>query len=532
MPLFRVLLIHALAAVAISAPAAQIGIKYNREISEYPKAVLKDLARFHEDRIPTVMLCFPWNQTEPKEGELAPGFIEEKLKPVLDYCAANRITVVMSNHCSYWGEKGDWSIPGWVKAKPGYKSSVSCLKEPEIRALHTSFLKRLVSATKDFPAVVGYNILNEPVAATKWYLDEAKDDFHARWDGVLDICGQVREHMKATGAKQFLIIGNHGTDTGLEAYAWKSTGKHDLSQLWSSTLNMIAAQGTTALIEADKWHAGRPKIRTEGYLSFAFLGATRDTEDFGKLRPTGGKGTWQAEADHAATYFDYDSAYDYEGLTNAAVPGLQASYAWRVGTSDGSAKNLTFLDHRHGDRPTPYYIAMRDLASGVDSFETLDREILPKKGSENETFDALTAKPGISRRWEGTGSITANRQDLPPSTGSTIAARVVLQPGQSLLRNVVSTHWKDCGVTASDAFTFWIKPVTVGSLTLVVRGPFGTRMAPVTLQPGNWTMAAIPLGALQLKDTEIPKIESVGFMNQTRTMQAMVLDEFHIRRHP
>lgn len=514
--------------LATQASAAQIGLKCNREISEYPKAVLADLERFHADRLTTVMLCFPWNQTEPQEGALAPGFIADKLKPVLDACAAKGITVILSNHCSYWGEKGDWSIPGWVQAKPGFENSVSCLRDPAIRALHIAFLERFVSATKDFPAVVGYNLLNEPVAATKWYLDEKRDDFDQRWDGVLDICTKLRAHLKKEGARHFLIIGNHGTDTGLEEYAWKSTGKHDLMPLWTGILDKPAAQSNTALIEAEEWHRGRPKIRTEGYLSFSTLGKIRDTEDFGKLRSDSKTGFVET-ADHEAVYFDYDAAYDYEGLSNASVPGLEASYAWRVGTSDGSAKHLTFLDHRHGNRPTPYYMAMRDLASGVDSFETLAPEALPKKGADHAAFDPLAVAPGISRRWGGTGTLTANREDLPPGVPSTLAARVILKPGQTVVKQVIAAHWKDSGVSAADSFVFWIKPVTTGTIQLVVKGSFGTRTAPVALQPGPWQNARVPLASLQLKDEDLAKVESVGFVNSSRTMQAFVLDEFLLR---
>ena len=508
--------------------AAQIGIKCNRSISEYPEEVLGDLQRFQRDRISTVMLCLPWAQFEPEEGRLAEGLMEKRLRPVLEYCATNRITVILSNHCSYWSEKGDWSIPGWVKKKPGFESSTSCLTHPGIRAEHIAFLKRLVTATKDFPAVTGYNLLNEPVAATKWYIDEAKDDFMLRWDGVVDICQQIRQHVTESGAKQFLIIGNHGTETGLEAFAWKSTGKHDLTTLWTKTLDKIAAQGNTTLMEAGKWHADRPKIRTENYLSFAFAKSVSDTEDFAKLSSKNKTGFKEA-ADNAAVYYDYDAAYDYEGMTSAAVPKLEAIYPWRVGTSDVSATHLTFLDHRNGNRPTPYYWALRDLAAGVDSFETLDAASLPTKGSENEGFDPITAKPGISRRWEGTGAITANRQDLPPGIESNIAARIILQPGQSITRKVIAAHWKDCGVTGADSFVFQAKPVTPGPLTLVVKTSSGTRTVSVPVNVGQWNACRVTLQALQIRDADVPKIQSVGFSNQTRAMQALVLDEFMLR---
>ena len=165
----------------------------------------------------------------------------------------------------------------------------------------------------------------------------------------------------------------------------------------------------------------------------------------------------------------------------------------------------------------------------MDSFETLDAASLPTKGSENEGFDPISAKLGISKRWEGTGAITANRQDLPPGIESKIAARIILQPGQSITRKVIAAHWKDCGVTGADSFVFQAKPVTPGPLTLVVKTASGTRTASVPVNVGQWNSCRVAIQVLQIKDTDIPKIQSVGFTNQTRAMQALVLDEFMLR---
>lgn len=510
--------------------AAQVGIKYNRGAFEYPKVVLRDLQRLHADRIDTIMLCLPWAQWEPLEGQLNSKFIATGLTPVMDFCASNNITVVISSHCDFWGEEGDWSIPGWVRNKPEYKSSTSCLTEPGIRALHISYLTRMIDATKDFPAVVGYNILNEPVTATKWFLEKAKGSFLGRWDGILQICGEVRRHMKEVKAHQYLIIGNHGAEEGLESYCWKRADKYDLFPLWSQTLDKIAAQGTTALRESCKWYPDRPKIRTESSLNFAVLGGIRDTEDFGaKVRPKKDKGPSKAAVDPGTVYYDYDSIYDYEGLANASVPMLEAFYAWRIGSPDGSVKHLAFLDHRHGDRPTSYYWAMRDLASGVDSFETYDKSAIPKGGKETFSFDPPSAQAGISKRWTGTGSLEGQKQDLPPGTDSTIAARMVLQPGQSVMRSVIAAHWKDSGVRATDAFTFQGRADASGNLTLVVVTKQYTRMVPFALQQGDWRAYRIPLRALNLGDGDISTVQKVGFTNQSRNRQSLVIDDFLIR---
>jgi hypothetical protein len=63
----------------------------------------------------------------------------------------------------------------------------------------------------------------------------------------------------------------------------------------------------------------------------------------------------------------------------------------------------------------------------------------------------------------------------------------------------------------------------------VVKGSFGTRIAPVALQPGPWQQARVTLASLSLKDEDLAKVESVGFVNPSRAMQALVLDEFLLR---
>ena len=89
----------------------QLGIKYNRGAFEYPDAVLTDLDRFAADRITTVMLSLPWSQWAEGDGQLDQDFITGPLREVLDYCEQLNITVILSVHCSFWGEDGDWSIP-------------------------------------------------------------------------------------------------------------------------------------------------------------------------------------------------------------------------------------------------------------------------------------------------------------------------------------------------------------------------------------------------------------------------------------
>ena len=506
--------------------AAQVGIKYNRAKWEYPKVVLADFQRFQKDRIRTVMICLPWTQWEPQEGRLDEVFLKEKLGPVLKFCDKKGISVIISSHSVFWGAKGNWSIPQWVREKPGYASATSALTSPQIRAYHISYLNRLIDATRTYKSVVGYNILNEPVSATTYYLQDAKAEFDARWVGTLKIAEQVKEHIKKTRTKQFFIIGNGSYDMGYERYMWKNNGRSDLRNFWTREVGILGAQGIQSLIASSKWYPGYPKIRTEMSLSFAILQAVKKIHhDFSKL-----KTQWSPTADYTMTAYDYDSDYDFEGLANAAIPRLKAFYVWSVGTPDGSKKGLLLLDHRRDDRPTPYYWALRDLASGVDSFEAIDSSSLPQNGSGTLAFDPDHAKAGVSKRWSGSGTIEAQRENLPPHTDSRIAARITLEPGQFVLRSVIPAHWKDNGVTASDALVFRANAEAGnGHITLWVKAGEKELRYPANLSGGKWKRYQVSFEDLGLKEEEIGLTGQIGFLNESDSKQLFLIDEFLIR---
>jgi len=505
--------------------AAQVGIKYNRSKWEYPKPALSDFKRFSEDRIRTVMICLPWGQWEPAEGKVDEYFISKRLAPVLRFCEKHKISVILSNHCSYWNAKGNWSMPDWLLQKPGFESATSALTVASIRAHQISFLNRWIDATRSYPCIVGYNILNEPASATKRYFKFARGEFDQRWEGTFEIVKAVWEHLQQVRAAQFLIIGNASCDVGFERYMWENSGKMDLAVLWNNYLDPIAAQNLQMLMAACQWYPVRSKIRTEVAFNFKLLKAARKVRfDYAKIRTQ-----WSPTADHTPTLYDYDAVYDYEGLATAAVPNLKSFYVWRVGSSNGSSDKLLLLDHHRENRPTPYYGALRDLASGIDSFETLDEESLPKNGDETLTLDPGTAKPGISNRWTGSGTIEGQRKDIAWGNGSTIAARLTLEPGQSVLRSVVPVHWKDSGVTAADSLTFQAKPIHGGQITLVVRQGEKEYRYPVRLKEKRWKGYRVSFKDLGIAESDIGFIEEVGFANDAGEKQIIFMDDFLIR---
>lgn len=509
------------------AEAAQAGLKYNRPKYEYPDQVLPDLDRFARDRLRALMIALPWESWEPWEGKLDEPFIRTKLSAVLQRCYENGIQVILASHSSFWGSHGNWTIPDWVRRKPGYRSATSALTDPGIRALHADYLKRWIAATQHFPAVIGYNILNEPAVATQWYVENpaGRREFEARWEGTLEITKTVHDFMKAGQVTQFLVVGNGNADPGLEKFIWKTSGAQDLTPLWTEWTGRMGAQGIPALQAAQSWYPARSSLRTEGALTYTVFEAWKKAGGIEGIRTR-----WLDKADASSMTFDYDAAYDYEGLANAAVPGLEAFYVWRVGSIEGSKKLVSLLHHKNGDSMTPYYAALRDLASGVDSFETLGGP-MPAGGKDALDYDPAAAPAGLSKRWSGTGTIEPWKENLPPRSEaeSSSAARVMLVPGAGVSREVIAAHWRDNGVTNGDAFTFWAytEKETSVDLTAAVRDRIAR--GTVTLKPLGWSVYRVPFELLGIAEADIPAIRSVGFENRGQAAADFLVDEFMIR---
>lgn len=512
---------------AFEVQAAQVGVKYNRPKYEYPEKVVGDFERLHKDRIRAVMIALPWESWEPWENTLDEPFIRTKLSAALQYCYENKIRVILASHCSFWGSQGNWTIPAWVRAKPSYRSATSALIDPEIRDAHIRYLKRLIDSTRHFPAVEGYNILNEPVVATKWYLENAagRAEFDARWEGVFFIADEIKRHMVKEKARQFVIVGNGNADYGSEAFIWHQTGKRDLKPLWTQMTDRISAQGIPALLASEKWYPNRPSLRTEGTLTYTVLQAWKKAGSVAEI-----KTRWLDTADASAVTFDYDAVYEYEGMANASVNDLEAFYVWRVGSVEGSDKLVSLLHHREGDSATPYYSALRDLASGVDSFEALGGP-LPESGGQGLEFNPSLAPAAVSKYWQGTGVITAQKENLPPpeKVESRSAARMILQPGQSLSRSVIASHWRDSGVTEDDSFIFWAYTEKETSVDLIAAAGDRILREHVTLKPHVWEIYRVSFKSIGLLDNDISEVRNVGFENRGEAAADFFVDEFLIR---
>lgn len=499
----------------------QFGIKYNRGVFEYPDAVLTDLDRFAADRITTVMLSLPWSQWTEGDGHLDQDFINGPLREVLDFCEQMNITVILSVHCSFWGENGDWSIPDGVRAEPSYVSSSSVITNPVFQQKYIEFIQNLISSTHQFPAVIGYNILNEPVAATEVSTRDGIDEFQARWAGVINITETIKAHMDNIGFARTpgLIVGMANGDPEYAEYIWNDSELFDLSSFWTETLNVISGQYLNVLAKSEPYFPYIAKIRTEGFLSFAVQEAQLEGRPY----------CWDEDAEHAAMYYDYDAIYEYEGLGNASINNLMSAYVWRVGSPDGSKKHLRILDHRNDNRPTPYYYALRDLASGVDSFEAYHSSILPENEENNLAFDMTSAQIAISKFWSGTGRIEPRRQPAPLSTSSTMSAKINLLPGEYLGRSVISTHWTSNNVGLESNFQFEGWSDVPGSLSLFVDTKDARYFAEVYFPGSGWESVRVKIADLGFPVEDISEISMVGFQNQTASTVSILVDDFLIR---
>ena len=133
----------------------RIGIKYNRAAREYPDLVIKDLNQFNKDRIGTVMLCLSWKQWSLPDGQLNVDFVNGPLAQVLAHAEKLDMPVILSVHSSFWGKKGDWSIPKGITALPTFDTASSVLVDEVIRSEYVRFLQQWIDATASRSSVVG-----------------------------------------------------------------------------------------------------------------------------------------------------------------------------------------------------------------------------------------------------------------------------------------------------------------------------------------------------------------------------------------
>ncbi|MCC6682957.1 MAG: hypothetical protein IT445_18820 [Phycisphaeraceae bacterium] len=485
--------------------AAQVGIQYVRGKYTYPETALSDFQRFHEDRINTVMISMPWSHWENQPGTIDPVFLGN-MAPVFLYAEQNSMSVVIASHINVNdGTDGNWQIPTWIQNMDEYIAPSSYLTVPEVRTEHVAYINRLIDATKNYPAVVGYVISKEAVSSTQWYVTNptGRAIFDARWVGLIDNVQRVRQHMDVTDVTQYLAIGGNDQDPNYAAYTWANNGTVNLAEFWTETCDVIGNQGAAGLQRAGQWYPDTPKVRTEGRL-------------------------------YGAGMYDYDLAYDYEGLQNAAVSNMLAFYPWHVGEfSNPWNLTLQILDDRNDARGTPYYWALRDLASGVDSFETIDQADLPATDWTSQlAFDPTTASPGISSRWMGTGDIVGQKDRLPvQAPQSTIAATITLDIGEYVKRSVVAAHWVDSGVTAGDAFTFLARTDGDYDVILVAEmtghSPVGSM---IHVSGTEWRRYEVSFSELELTETEISQITTVGLYNFSSEAMNFDIDEFLIRQ--
>lgn len=515
---------HTVALAPFPLSAAQVGIKYNRPKSAYPKIAIRDFERFHRDRINTVMIALPWSQWEPSKGSIDNHFISTGLKPVLEYASTHGMTVILANHSVYSGKRGNWTIPAWARKISGYSNARSALTLPEVQEAQADFLKRLIESTYKQSSIIGYNILNEPAIASEYHITRNNKDFQQRWEGTIKIVNDVNEYLKNLHSKHFLVIGNAGSPSRYGALLWSNTGKYNLHNLWGNSLGMIGAQSDNQLREADRWYRDAPKIRTEGYMSFARLPRS-GTAAKGLARYK-----WQPGRGNMATYYDYDNSYTYEGLANTGINNLRAFYVWRVGSTDNKSKHIGLLDARN-HFPTPYYFALRDLASGIDSFEAYSQDTMPLTSAATRIFNPQHAVPGISVRWQGTAKIKAERYDVPAHSESTMAAQLDMSPGTYLTRSVISCHWKDNGVISNDSLIFEAKNITTSPITVTLKIDVAKKSISrnINIQTNSWQHYAIRLADFGIKNADIPHIKGISLHNGNKKKISFLLDNILIR---
>lgn len=547
--------------------------------------VCDDFVRLRNDRITHAMIALPWSTLQP-----GPDTINRVLLQSIDNILAvadphHQVSIMFAIHNTAWCS-GSFEYPSWVKtASYGWNGArVKCdatggpdsvLFDTTMQTTYVNFVSSFIATIeKEYPQIFsrleGYDVMGEMVAGGR-YADAE------RWEGV----SVLLKRIKATYAgNKKVFYGNVGANPGYDRYIWLGdTGKvaANIQSVWVAS-DYISAQLVEDIKHADTndVHLPKHRLRTEEVMTNAFYGAvvskgvgTPDQWDWNNVDLS-----WADNDGSAPRYYDYVGAYEFEGQKNQGVNRYDAFYAWSVGAfsyniaNGGGGKKNTLVDHREGPlngKPLPYYYALRDLSSGVDSFENYDLSLTIGSGdnlvaSLEENMKQLAffypmlpvnnggAPAAVSPRWhmKNGASITAfkNANSAPdaehsPVPDSTSFVGISLPPGKEseVYRSTISYYWKRNGVTNDDSFMFALKLLqgekNSQDVKLFARLAGGSDMCSsvidVKSDAGRWEKMIIPFGhcleSVLSASPPVSEIE-VGFRNVGDSSVTFLIDDF------
>ncbi|MFD2122977.1 glycoside hydrolase family 5 protein [Streptomyces cirratus] len=151
-----------------------------RGVRRHPRERLKDMAArgFNLAR-----LAFFWDDLEPTPGHYDRGYLA-KMRRILDWAGRYRVKVVLDAHQDVYGPHfGSRGVPAWATRDEGlpfrpipedwfseyFEPSVQAAfdhlyKDTDLRTAHARMWTTVASALGGHPALLGYDLMNEPFA--------------------------------------------------------------------------------------------------------------------------------------------------------------------------------------------------------------------------------------------------------------------------------------------------------------------------------------------------------------------------------
>lgn len=442
------------------------------------------LELLHDLGVRNVMITVNQNQMMPNNATTYDEDIFDGILDALDYCDTNSIAATIGIHQVFWNSSPNGFFPSWMGV-PSTEGSVLEWDGSSTNSLletHIDFINEVIDRTKNEPAVVAYNVVNEP-----YYSVLAQP---LRVAGTAKLVKDTKAHLNDTSIK---II------TGMVAGAYADhypDSEWFMSQDYSSF--PAAGQDYTAYKIYHR-HAQKVGINNPLGIERSFLSSVTglDTKKrwrtesgpywkyYDKFSTTnGGTGVPDTSVADTITYdygggvsedvgehvwFDYDFSQDYL-LQSDNDPMIEKVFNWKLGRqsgSDGDLKSYLVYDST-GTTPVitygyPAFFGIIDLAVGIDSFECIAANKLPEEPDDQASFVVNGSTRGFSERWSFSGGASGTMaSDCADGSGqsplTSMAASVYFtSSGDYMERTLTPDFYAANGVSNSSSLEFWIK---------------------------------------------------------------------------
>lgn len=492
--------------------------------------LMPTLELLEELGVRNVMITVNQKQVMPNNSTSYDEDIFDGIEEALDFCDTNKIAVTIGIHQVFWNNGSDGFFPSWMGVNGNDKGAVLEWDGSQTNTKlenHIDFINEVIDRTKNEPAVIAYNVVNEPyysvldqplrVAGTAKLLKDTKA--HLNDTSIKIVTGMVAGHYDDHYPDRDYFMNTDHSDfpaAGQDYTAYKIYHKHAQKMGINNPLGIERSflSGVNGLGSKKRWRTeSGPYWKYYEKFSTANGGiGVPDTSVADTITYSyESGGTSEDVGEHV--WFDYDFSQDYL-LQSDDDPMIEKVYNWKIGRQSGSDGDLlSYLEYDStGSSPVivhgyPVFFGIVDLAVGIDSFESISPNQLPEKPSEQSSFTVNGTTRGFNERWSfssgGTFTMSGDCADgSNQSPLTSMAAKAEFSSSGNYMERTLNPDFYEAnGVSESSSLEFWIKVQNYSgsgnNLELILKqnigsGETGFRHRLEKLNTG-WTKVSIPL---------------------------------------